>query len=143
MQLQKGTRLHLRSLLQIVKGLLEEKLLREPDFYQGNCMKFPYSVTDKFGTITKKASYTAPAAPVDVVVNKLKNLVFTLVQQNKNQFKVEASYQLVYSDGTIEAKKHYLDGNFGNPSKVKKQKSLNKKLGYWRLHLQDNCTLQC
>lgn len=111
------------------KGAVRREVVTRTGLLPGQLHEIPHSVTDKFGTITKKASYTAPAAPVGVVVNKLKNLVFTPVQQNKNQFKVEASYEIVYSDGTIEAKKHYLEGNFGNP----KSKSKNPSTRNWQI----------
>ena len=109
--------------------LSERKPLQELGLLPGQVHELPYSFTDKYGTVTKKAYYTAPATPVEVAVDRLQNLEFALVKQNKNQFKVEASYQLVYSDGTIEKKKHYLDGNFGNPNS--KSKSNNPSTRTW------------
>ena len=113
------------------KGVVRREAVTRTGLLPGQVHELPYSVTDTFGTITKKAYYTAPAAPVDVIVDRLKNLEFTLVKQNKNQFKVEASYQLVHSDGTIEKKKHYLDGNFGNPNP--KSKSKNPSTRNWEI----------
>ena len=111
------------------KGVVRKEDVTRTGLLPGQVHELPYSFTDKYGTVTKKAYYTAPATPVEVAVDRLQNLEFTLVKQNKNQFKVEASYQLVYSDGTIEKKKHYLDGNFGNPNS--KSKSNNPSTRTW------------
>ncbi|WP_252504797.1 hypothetical protein [Sporosarcina sp. Marseille-Q4943] len=105
------------------KGVVRKEVVTRNGLLPGQVHELPYSLTDKFGTITKKVSYKAPATPVDVGVKEVKNLKFNTVQQNKNQIKVEASYQLVHSDGTVEAKKHYLDGNFGNPGPGSKSKN--------------------
>ena len=105
------------------KGNVRKEAVTINGLLPGQVNEISYPLTDRYGTITKKAYYTAPAAPVDVVVDRLQNLSFTLVQQNKNQFKVAASYQLVHSDGRIEAKIHYLEGNFGNPASKSKNPS--------------------
>ncbi|MCG7343414.1 hypothetical protein MHZ92_04680 [Sporosarcina sp. ACRSL] len=105
------------------KGNVRKEAVTINGLMPGQVNEISYPLTDRYGTVTKKAYYTAPAAPVDVVVDRLQNLTFTLVQQNKNQFKVAASYQLVHSDGRIEAKIHYLDGNFGNPASKSKNSS--------------------
>ncbi|MGN7386143.1 hypothetical protein [Sporosarcina sp. SAFN-015] len=105
------------------KGNVRKEAVTINGLLPGQVNELSYPLTDRYGTITKKAYYTAPAAPVNVVVDRLQNLSFTLVQQNKNQFKVAASYQLVHSNGTIEAKVHYIDGNFGNPTSKSKNPS--------------------
>ncbi|MCM3710557.1 hypothetical protein [Sporosarcina luteola] len=108
------------------KGVVRKEAVTRNGLLPGQVNELSYPLIDKYGTITKKTSYVAPAAPVDVGVTEVKNLTFNAVQHNKNQVKVKASYQLVHPDGKVEAKKHYLDGNFGNPASKSKNPSTRK-----------------
>ena len=75
-------------------------------------------VTDRFGKITKSREFTAPEAPVvEVVAVKLNDLQLSLEAQNKNQFKVLATYTVVYSNGsTTNVTREVLEGNIANPT---------------------------
>ncbi|WP_432362401.1 hypothetical protein [Sporosarcina sp. UB5] len=93
------------------KGFDRTESVTKTDLTAGRMHTFTHSVADRFGTIWKTVSYMAPEAPVSEVEVGLKNLKLILVEQNKNQFKVNASYEL---NGTT--KKENLSGNFGNPN---------------------------
>lgn len=76
-----------------------------------------HALSDGFGTIPKTHEFAVPAAPaVEVVPVELSNLKLTLQAQNSNQFKISATYTIVYSDHSTKTENDkVLEGNIANP----------------------------
>lgn len=97
----------------------------------GTVNTISYSVSDRFGEFTKSQEFTAPEVPVVKAV-ELNDLQLSLEAQNQNQFKVLATYSVLYSDGsTINVSKEVLEGNIANPTS-KNQNSSSKDFNIGR-----------
>ncbi|MBS4196301.1 hypothetical protein [Lederbergia citri] len=103
------------------KGNVTTESVTKTGLTPGEVNAVSHSLTDGFGTITKTQEITVPAAPalpvVDVVAVKLSSLQLTLTEQNKEQFKVKASYTIHYSDGSSKnIENEQLGGTIKNPT---------------------------
>ncbi|VEF46102.1 Uncharacterised protein [Bacillus freudenreichii] len=100
------------------KGVVSTESVIKSGLTPGEEATVTHTLSDAFGTITKTHQVTAPKAPVvDVVAVELRDLELELVSQNQNQFKVRASYTIVYSDGSTKSvSSKDLKGNLGNPN---------------------------
>lgn len=108
------------------KGDVTTKSVTKDGLKPGETNTVSHSIYDSFGEITKTHELTAPAAPVvHVVPVELRDIQLTLVPQNKNQFKVQATYTILYSDdSTKTVKDEQLEGgNIADPATEKNNKS--------------------
>lgn len=91
------------------KGNITTKSVTKTGLVPGIINKFDVSLEDDFGTITNDHELKAPDAPVvQVTPVELKDLQVTIERQNRNQFKVKATYTIVYSDNSEEKVKDQL-----------------------------------
>ena len=100
------------------KGHTTTESVTKTGLIPGQVNAVSHSLSDDFGTIAKTHEFTAPSAPaIQVVPVELRNLQLTLVPQNDNQFKVLATYTILYSDNSMSTVKDaVLGGNIANPT---------------------------
>jgi hypothetical protein len=108
------------------RGHTSTKSVTKSGLAPGQVNTISHSVTDDFGEITKSQELTAPQVPVvEVVAVKLNDLQLSLDRQNKNQFKVLATYTILYSDGsTNNVTNETLEGNIADPTSQNQNSSI-------------------
>jgi hypothetical protein len=100
------------------KGHTTTESVTKTGLIPGQVNTVSHSLSDEFGSITKTHEFTAPELPVvQVVPVELSNLQLSLVAQNKNQFKVFATYTILYSDNSMTTVENALleGGTISNP----------------------------
>lgn len=96
------------------KGDFKTESVTKTGLTPGEVNIVSHTETDDYGDITKTMEYAAPV--VDLVVDRLENLVFNYGRHNKNQFKVTATYQLGYSNGNTGTDIYTIEVKLGDPN---------------------------